>query len=146
MPDLQPPCGLTSRRSQPPLARSVPLSRFTSRVGGGSAFYVRRLYHSTTLFMSITGHQKVSPSCLFPSWSSSPLSQTRPFLESTFTTLKVGQSALVSGCHSIMTSSPIYASSRLTSRRRQPALAVSVVREGFINSRVVSRGCLSFFR
>ena len=35
---------LTSRRSQPPLALSVPLSRLTSRVGGGSAFYVRRLY------------------------------------------------------------------------------------------------------
>ena len=34
---------LTSRRSQPPLALAVPLSRFTSRVGGGSAFYVRRL-------------------------------------------------------------------------------------------------------
>ena len=33
--------GLTSRRSQPPLALAVPLSRFTSRVGGGSAFYVR---------------------------------------------------------------------------------------------------------
>ena len=33
--------GLTSRRSQPPLARSVPLSRFTPRVGGGSAFFVR---------------------------------------------------------------------------------------------------------
>ena len=32
---------LTSRRSQPPLALAVPLSRFTSRVGGGSAFYVR---------------------------------------------------------------------------------------------------------
>ena len=31
-----------SRRSQPPLARSVPLSRFAPRVGGGSAFYVRR--------------------------------------------------------------------------------------------------------
>jgi len=30
-----------SRRSQPPLALAVPLSRFTSRVGGGSAFYVR---------------------------------------------------------------------------------------------------------
>src|ERR1035437_4446202 len=37
---------LTSRRSQPPLALSVPLSRFTSRVGGGSAFYVRQ--HSCT--------------------------------------------------------------------------------------------------
>src|ERR1035438_2486093 len=34
--------GLTSRRSQPPLALSVPLSRFTPRVGGGSAFFVRR--------------------------------------------------------------------------------------------------------
>jgi len=33
--------GLTSRRSQPPLALSVPLSRFTPRVGGGSAFFVR---------------------------------------------------------------------------------------------------------
>src|ERR1039458_6499240 len=32
---------LTSRRSQPPLALSVPLSRFTPRVGGGSAFFVR---------------------------------------------------------------------------------------------------------
>jgi hypothetical protein len=31
----------TSRRSQPPLARSVSLARFTSRVGGGSAFFVR---------------------------------------------------------------------------------------------------------
>src|ERR1039458_1751916 len=37
------PCCLTSRRSQPPLARSVPLSRFTSPVGGGSAFFVRPL-------------------------------------------------------------------------------------------------------
>ena len=36
------PCCLTSRRSQPPLALAVPLSRFTSRVGGGSAFFVRR--------------------------------------------------------------------------------------------------------
>jgi len=35
--------GLTSRRSQPPLALAVPLSRFTSRVGGGSASFVRRL-------------------------------------------------------------------------------------------------------
>jgi hypothetical protein len=31
-----------SRRSQPPLAFAVPLSRLTSRVGGGSAFYVRQ--------------------------------------------------------------------------------------------------------
>src|ERR1017187_6129082 len=41
-------CRLTSRRSQPPLALSVPLSRFTSQVGGGSAFFVRRM--STTAF------------------------------------------------------------------------------------------------
>jgi len=34
-------CG-PSRRSQPPLVLSVPLSRFTPRVGGGS-FFVRRL-------------------------------------------------------------------------------------------------------
>jgi hypothetical protein len=33
---------LTSRRSQPPLVIAVPLSRFTSLVGGGSAFFVRR--------------------------------------------------------------------------------------------------------
>jgi hypothetical protein len=38
------PC-LTSRRSQPPLALAVPLSRFTPQVGGGSAFYVRLLLH-----------------------------------------------------------------------------------------------------
>jgi hypothetical protein len=31
---------LTPRWSQPPLALAVPLSRFASRVGGGSAFYV----------------------------------------------------------------------------------------------------------
>ena len=36
------PLRLTSRRSQPPLAVSVPLSRFASRVGGGSAFFVRQ--------------------------------------------------------------------------------------------------------
>src|ERR1017187_5102714 len=40
--NLNPP-RLTSRRSQPPLALAVPLSRFTSPVGGGSAFYVRPL-------------------------------------------------------------------------------------------------------
>src|SRR5665213_3079096 len=40
---------LTSRRSQPPLALAVPLSRFTSQVGGGSAFFVRR---------SLTRHAK----------------------------------------------------------------------------------------
>ena len=33
----------TQQLTQPPLALSVPLSRFTSRVGGGSAFYVRPL-------------------------------------------------------------------------------------------------------
>ena len=41
-------CRLTSRRSQPPMALAVPLSRFTSRVGGGSAFYVRRIRHTMT--------------------------------------------------------------------------------------------------
>ena len=40
---------LTSRRSQPPLALSVPLSRFTPRVGGGSAFFVRPLRTSQTM-------------------------------------------------------------------------------------------------
>ncbi len=43
------PCGLTMRRSQPPLALAVPLSRFTPRVGGGSAFFVRRLRAYDTL-------------------------------------------------------------------------------------------------
>src|ERR1039458_2671121 len=33
-----------SRRSQPPLALAVPLSRFTPRVGGGLAFFVRPHY------------------------------------------------------------------------------------------------------
>jgi len=36
---------LTSRRSQPSLALLVPLSRFTPRVGGGSAFFVRMKKH-----------------------------------------------------------------------------------------------------
>ena len=40
---------LTSRRSQPPLALSVPLTRFTSQVGGGSAFYVRHQHTSMTI-------------------------------------------------------------------------------------------------
>jgi len=31
---------MPNRRSQPPLALSVPLSRLTSQVGGGSAFFV----------------------------------------------------------------------------------------------------------
>jgi hypothetical protein len=38
------------------LARSVPLSRFTSRVGGGSAFYVRPL----RTHEEITNHRGVS--------------------------------------------------------------------------------------
>ena len=56
------PCRLTSRRSQPPLALSVPLSRFTSRVGGGSAFFVRL---PLTLIMNPTQEQIVQalPSC-----------------------------------------------------------------------------------
>jgi hypothetical protein len=37
----------TQQLTQPPLALSVPLSRFTSRVGGGSAFFVR---HQATPF------------------------------------------------------------------------------------------------
>ena len=40
------PCGTlcnTQQLTQPPLALSVPLSRFTSRIGGGSAFFVRRI-------------------------------------------------------------------------------------------------------
>jgi hypothetical protein len=32
----------TQQLTQPPLALAVPLSRFTLRVGGGSAFYVRQ--------------------------------------------------------------------------------------------------------
>src|ERR1039458_3263007 len=47
--NLNPP-RLTSRRSQPPLPLCVPLSRFTSRVGGGSAFFVRP--HEVLLIMS----------------------------------------------------------------------------------------------
>jgi hypothetical protein len=43
---------LTSRRSQPPLALAVPLSRFTSRVGGGSAFFVRRQASAPNFIMS----------------------------------------------------------------------------------------------
>ena len=44
-----PSCFLTSRRSQPPLALAVPLSRFMSRVGGGSAFFVRLQAHADFL-------------------------------------------------------------------------------------------------
>jgi hypothetical protein len=42
----------TQQRAQPPLALSVPLSRFTSRVGGGSAFYVRCQSHAMKLISS----------------------------------------------------------------------------------------------
>ena len=41
--DMDCPLCNSQQRAQPPLARSVPLSRFTSRVGGGSAFFVRLL-------------------------------------------------------------------------------------------------------
>ncbi len=42
-----------SRRSQPPLALSVPLSRFTSQVGGGLAFYVpQALGHASGDFLT----------------------------------------------------------------------------------------------
>src|SRR4051812_41102402 len=40
------PCCRTTRRRPSPLARSVPLSRFASRVGGGSACYVRPVYYA----------------------------------------------------------------------------------------------------
>src|SRR5450830_1662717 len=46
--------GHGSRRSQPPLALSVPLSRFTPRVGGGSAFFVRPLRHVSTNIKYVT--------------------------------------------------------------------------------------------
>ena len=48
-------CRLTSRRSQPPLALAVPLSRFTPRVGGGSAFYVRHQADADFLAMDLSG-------------------------------------------------------------------------------------------
>src|ERR1035437_6516983 len=51
-------CRLTSRRSQPPLALAVPLSRFTPRVGGGSAFYVRRHYVFAWPFTSHTDTER----------------------------------------------------------------------------------------
>ena len=37
------------------MARSVPLSRFKSRVGGGSAFFVRHLMRSDTKYYLCTG-------------------------------------------------------------------------------------------
>jgi hypothetical protein len=39
--DVNCPLCNTQQRGQPPLALAVPLSRFTSQVGGGSAFFVR---------------------------------------------------------------------------------------------------------
>jgi hypothetical protein len=61
---------MTRRRSQPPLALAFPQSRFTSRVGGGSAFFRR---HSTlmralfcifvfTLLVGCATHSNTSPS------------------------------------------------------------------------------------
>ena len=41
MNDTDCPLCNTQQLTQPPLALAVPLSRFTSQVGGGSAFYVR---------------------------------------------------------------------------------------------------------
>ena len=43
MNDADCPLCNTQQLTQPPLALAVPLSRFTSRVGGGSAFFVRQL-------------------------------------------------------------------------------------------------------
>jgi hypothetical protein len=42
------------------LALSVPLSRFTSRVGGGSAFYVRRIERMDTQNHSPVSHLKAA--------------------------------------------------------------------------------------
>jgi len=44
-----------NKSPEPPLALSVPLSRFTSRVGGGSAFFVRRLTHHKNMKPLKTG-------------------------------------------------------------------------------------------
>ena len=41
------------------MALSVPLSRFTSRVGGGSAFYVRRLERCCVFMILLTCHPKM---------------------------------------------------------------------------------------
>jgi hypothetical protein len=41
MNDTDCPLCNSQQRAQPPLALAVPLSRFTPRVGGGSAFFVR---------------------------------------------------------------------------------------------------------
>jgi hypothetical protein len=44
----------TQQQTQPPLALAVPLSRFTSRVGGGSALVVRRfLHHDVWLILGL---------------------------------------------------------------------------------------------
>ena len=48
-----------NKSPEPPLAQSVPLSRFTSRVGGGSAFFVRSLMHTCTKCPAFSG----SPYC-----------------------------------------------------------------------------------
>src|ERR1035437_6548790 len=65
---------LTSRRSQPPLALAVPLSRFTSRVGGGSAFFVR---HSRHAFM-----KRIS--LIFVVWISATVTATAAWLLGSF--------------------------------------------------------------
>src|SRR5450759_570090 len=63
-----------SRRSPPPLALSVPLSRFTSRVGGGSAFCVRRLHTMRTfiIFLSIAVVGALLQGCATPQRTSEP--------------------------------------------------------------------------
>jgi len=91
---------LTSRRSQPPLALSVPLSRFTPRVGGGSAFFVRRHSHHA---MQTTFQQ-------LPQWAQLVLSVI-PAVSATFAALALllnfyqsrrtnaqARAALVAGC------------------------------------------------
>src|ERR1035437_2422741 len=78
--NLNPP-RLTSRRSQPPLALAVPLSRFTSRVGGGSAFYVRPLHTLWNIEAKATDGRRSWSIGGFCSWPSLLFSRRR-FLSS----------------------------------------------------------------
>jgi hypothetical protein len=59
---------------QPPLALSVPLSRFTSRVGGGSAFFVRQqdTPHKTRNHIKLCNHKSWQEPAHYSSWFISP--------------------------------------------------------------------------
>jgi hypothetical protein len=57
------------------LALSVPLSRFTSRVGGGSAFFVRRLAHFMRISHYITIGAVVLVAVFFAGCSKKPTQQ-----------------------------------------------------------------------